>query len=142
MGGYPSRKDKISEMTRDERRRWLFAHMDGRQITFEQKGMPFRVMQPDAEFGGVAKFKDTKCGIRIVHKQDAEKGKRYEVRFPDKEWQLIPNEKGQLEWTNHVETSDTTLVGYMEITGNWKKGEGKCIFHPILKPEGDSLSNG
>lgn len=121
-------------MTRDERHRWLFAHMDGRRITFEQKGMPFRVMRPNAVFGGVVYIKDTKCRIRIVHKQDAEKGKRYEVRFPDKEWkkEYIDEELDPI-WTNDVPLAETTLVGYMEITGNWKAGEGKCLFHPVEK---------
>ena len=68
-------------MTRDERHRWLFANMDGRRITFGQRIMPFRVMRPNAEVGGVAFLDGNRCRIRIVHRQDAEKGKRYEVRF-------------------------------------------------------------
>lgn len=52
MGGYPSRKDKISEMTREEMHRWLFAHLNGQKITFPQKGMPFRIMRDETRFGG------------------------------------------------------------------------------------------
>ena len=119
-------------MTRDERHRWLFAHMDGRMITFEQKGMPFRVMRPDAIFGGTVSIKDTKCRIRIVHNHEEDKVKRYEVRFPDKEWKRIGfDDEGNEIWTSNVKLEETTLVGYMEITGNWKNREGKCIFHPI-----------
>lgn len=119
-------------MTRDERHRWLFAHMDGRRITFEQKGMPFRVMNPDAEFGGVVHIKDTKCRVRILHRQEAEKGKRYEVHFPDREWKSIgTDEEGKPAWTDKVSDDESTLVGYMEITGNWKNGAGRCIFHTL-----------
>lgn len=129
-------------MTRDERHRWLFAHMEGRRITFKQKGMPFRVMRPNAVFSGVAYLNDTKCRIRIVHKQDTEKGKRYEVRFPDREYvnnpryapNAIPEEGKPIEEPMILSTlpiGDTTLVGYMEIAGNWKAGEGRCWFHPI-----------
>ena len=117
-------------MTRDERHRWLFAKMDGRRITFDQKGMPFRVMRPDAVFGGVAYLDNNRCRIRIVHRQDAEKGKRYEVRFPDKEWKQTGTEEDST-WTNDVPLAETTLVGYMEITGNWKAGTGRCWFHPV-----------
>lgn len=121
-------------MTRDERHRWLFAKMDGRRITFGQKGMPFRVMRPDAVFRGVAFLDGNRCRIRIVHKQDAEKGKRYEVRFPDKEWRQVgTDDKGMPIWANDVPLEETTLVGYMEITGNWKAGEGRCWFHTIDK---------
>ena len=112
-------------MTRDERHRWLFANMEGKKITFTQQGMPFRILQPDARFGGVVHIGDTKCRIRIIRNESAEKGKRNEVRFPDSEWKECENG----EWSNHVDDNDTTLVGYMEITGNWKLGEGKCIFH-------------
>lgn len=119
-------------MTRDERHRWLFAKMDGRRITFDQKGMPFRVMRPDAVFGGVAYLDNNRCRIRIVHRQDAEKGKRYEVRFPDKEWKQTGTEEDST-WTNDVPLAETTLVGYMEITGNWKAGTGRCWFHTIDK---------
>ena len=119
-------------MTRDERHRWLFAKMDGRRITFDQKGMPFRVMRPNAVFGGVAYLDNNRCRIRVVHRQDAEKGKRYEVRFPDKEWRQTGTEENPT-WTNDVPLAETTLVGYMEITGNWKAGEGRCWFHPIDK---------
>ena len=119
-------------MTRDERHRWLFAKMDGRRITFEQKGMPFRVMRPNEVFRGVAFLDNNRCRIRIVHNQEAEKGKRYEVRFPDKEWKLVgTDEEGKPIWTNEVQLEETTLVGYMEIKGNWKAGEGRCSFHPI-----------
>lgn len=119
-------------MTRDERHRGLFDHMDGRRITFEQKGMPFRVMKPDAEFEGVVHIKDTKCRVRIVHRQEAEKGKRYEIYFPDREWKRIgTDEEGKTAWTDKVSDDESTLVGYMEIIGNWKDGEGRCIFHSI-----------
>lgn len=119
-------------MTRDERHRWLFAKMDGRRITFEQKGMPFRVMRPNAVVGCDVYIKDTKCRVRIVHKKEAENGKRYEIRFPDKEWKRIgADEAGNDIWTSNVKLEETTLIGYMEITGNWKNKEGKCIFHPI-----------
>ena len=121
-------------MTRDERHRLLFAKMDGRRITFEQKGMPFRVMRPNAVFGGVAFMDNNRCRIRIVHNQDAENGKRYEVRFPDKEWKRCGvDEQGNIMWTNVVPLEDTTLVGYMELCGNWKKGEGRCYFHTLEK---------
>ncbi|MBO6031773.1 MAG: hypothetical protein J6Q22_09995 [Prevotella sp.] len=118
-------------MKRDEMHRLLFSNMEGRQITFKQKGMPFRVMRPNSVFGGVAYFDNNKCRIRIVHRQESEEGKRYEVRFPDVEWKLISNGSGEGVWTNKVEDCDSTLVGYMEITGNWKAGTGKCIFHSI-----------
>lgn len=108
-------------MTRDEWNRWCFAHMDGREMSFISHGMPFKVMKHDAEFGGVAYIGDCKCRVRIVHRQDAEKGKRYEVRFPDTELDV------------KLATEDTTLVGYMEIKGNWREHEGKCVFHPIGK---------
>ena len=123
-------------MTRDERHRWLFANMDGRRISFKQQGMPFRVMRPDAVFGGVAFLDNNKCRIRIVHRQDAEKGKRYEVRFPDEEWKAIGvDAEGKTIWENKVSLEETTLVGYMEITGNWRNGDGKCIFHPLKNSE-------
>lgn len=119
-------------MTREERHRWLFAKMDGRRITFEQKGMPFRVMHPDAVFGGVAFLDGNRCRIRIIHRQDAEKEKRYEVRFPDKEWKQVGiDDEGKTIWDNNVSLEETALVGYMEITGNWKDGTGRCIFHPV-----------
>lgn len=118
-------------MTRDERHIWLFAGKDGHTINFTQEGMPFRVMKPNAVFGGVVHINDTKCRIRIVHRQDAENGKRYEVRFPDAEWKLEPDKDGTLRWTDKLTIEETTLVGYMEIKGNWKAGDGKCLFHPI-----------
>lgn len=126
------KRSDICMATRDERHRWLFENHDGDRISFTQKGMPFRIMQPNAEFGGVVHIGDTKCRIRIVHRQDAEKGKRYEVRFPDVEWKRIgTDEEGKQIWTNEVPIEETTLVGYMEVKGNWRNGEGKCLFHPI-----------
>lgn len=119
-------------MTRDERHRWLFSHMEGRSITFKKKGMPFRVMKPDAEVGCVVNINGTKCRVRIVHRQEAEKGKRYEVHFPDREWKRIgTDEEGNTAWTYHVSDEESTLVGYIEITGNWKNGTGRCIFHTL-----------
>lgn len=106
-------------MTRDERHRWLFAQMEGRDMRFPSSGMPFKVMKPDGEFGGVAYIGDCKCRIRVVHKPEAEKGKRYEVRFPDS------------ELDQEVPMCKATLVGYMEIKGNWQEHTGECIFHPI-----------
>lgn len=106
-------------MTRAEWNRWVFSHMDGREMSFIMHGMPFKVMKDDATVGGPMYIGDCKCCIRIVHKQNNEKGKRYEVYFPHKELdEIVPQE-------------NTTLVGYMEIKGNWKKHEGKCIFHPV-----------
>ena len=132
MGRHSARKDKGDRMTRDERHRWLFAKMDGRRITFDQEGMPFRVMRSDAVFGGVAFLDGNRCRIRIVHKQNEEKGKRYEVRFPDKEWKRIgTGVEGEPIWSRDVPLEETTLVGYMEMTGYWKNGTGKCLFHPI-----------
>ena len=118
-------------MTRDERHRWLFADKDGQTIKFTQEGMPFRILKDDAHFGGVVHIGDTKCRIRIIRNQRADKGKRNEVRFPDAEWKLEPDKDGTLRWTDKLKTEETTLVGYMEIKGNWKNGEGKCIFHPV-----------
>ena len=119
-------------MTRDELHRWLFANMEGRLITFDQKGMPFRIMKPDAEFGGVVHINDTKCRLRILHRKDSEKGKRYDVYFPDREWKRIgTDEEGKPVWTDKVSTDESTLVGYMEISGNWKDGKGRCIFHTL-----------
>ena len=106
-------------MTRDERHRMLFSHMDGREMTFSMSGMPFRVMKPDAVVGGTMYIGDCRCCIRIVHRQENEKGRHYEVYFP------------HIELDEVVPQENTTLVGYMEIKGNWKKHEGKCIFHPI-----------
>lgn len=105
-------------MTRDERHRWLFEKKEGHIIHFTQDGMPFRMFRPHEVFGGVVHINDIKCCIRIVNNPDAEKRKRLEVRFPHKEEKVLPIE-------------ETTLVGYMEICGNWKKGEGKCLFHPV-----------
>ena len=106
-------------MTRDVRHRGLFAHMDGREVKFTQTGMPFRLMRPDAIIGGVIYIGDCRCRVRMLRKQNAEQGKRFEVRFPDTELE----EKVPLE--------ETTLVGYLEIKGNWTDGNGVCIFHPI-----------
>ena len=79
---------------------------------------------------------NNKCRIRIVHRQDAEKGKRYEVRFPDEEWKAIGvDAEGKTIWENKVSLEETTLVGYMEIKGNWRNGDGKCIFHPLKNSE-------
>ena len=110
-----------SEMTRDERHRWLFAHMKGYEIKFTQQGMPFRVMRPNAEFGGVVYIGDCRCRIRIVRNQEAGKGKRNEVRFPDTELEV------------KVPLEDTTVVGYMEVYGDWKQGMGRCEFIPVLQ---------
>lgn len=106
-------------MTRDEQHRMLFAHMDGREMRFPSSGMPFKVMKPYGEFGGVTYIGDCRCRVRVIHRQEAEKGKRYEVRFPDSELDVRPP------------TEETTLVGYMEIKGNWKAHEGVCLFHPV-----------
>jgi hypothetical protein len=106
-------------MTRDERHKWLFAHMDGRKVTFTQTGMPFRIMRPEAVVGGVVYIGDCKCRVRMCQKPQAEHGKRYEVRFPD------------TEIDGKVPMEETTLVGYLEIKGNWGDGLGVCIFHPV-----------
>ena len=127
-------------MTRDERHRWLFANKDGKKITFTQEGMPFRILKDGARFGGVVHIGDTKCRIRILRNQKAERGKRNEVRFPDVEWKKIDDGSGDGLWTNEVSDSDSTLVGYMEIAGNWKKGTGKCIFHPVEEKEGNRVA--
>lgn len=122
-------------MTRDERHRWLFANKDGNKMTFTQEGMPFRILKNGARFGGVVQIGDTKCRIRMLRNQKAESGKRNEVRFPDIEWKRIKDGDGDGDgdglWTNKVSDSDSTLVGHMEITGNWKEGTGKCIFHSV-----------
>lgn len=118
-------------MTRDERHKSLFSHMEGRKITFTQDGMPFRILKDGARFGGVVHIGDTKCRIRILRNQKAENGKKNEVHFPDTEWKREDNDGGDGLWTNKVEDCESTLVGYMEIKGNWKAGEGMCIFHPI-----------
>lgn len=127
-------------MTRDERHRWLFANKDGKNITFTQEGMPFRILKDGARFGGVVHIGDTKCRIRILRNQKAERGKRNEVRFPDVEWKKIDDGSGDGLWTNEVSDSDSTLVGYMEIAGNWKEGTGKCIFHPVEEKEGNRVA--
>ena len=105
--------------------------MEGHKITFMQEGMPFRILRDDARFGGVVHIGDTKCRIRIIRNQRAEKGKRNEVHFPDFEWRREESDGGDGLWTNEVADCDSTLVGYMEIKGNWKTGEGKCVFHPV-----------
>ena len=128
-------------MTRNERHRWLFSHMEGRKITFTQEGMPFRILRDDARFGGVVHIGDTKCRIRIIRNQNAEKGKRNEVHFPDTEWRREDNDDGDLIWTNKVEDYDSTLVGFMEITGNWKEGTGRCIFHPVSGEDKRRIAN-
>ena len=97
----------------------LFSHMEGREMYFPSSGMPFKVMKPDGEFGGLTYIGYCRCRVRVVHKQEAEKSKLYEVRFPDS------------ELDKKVPTEETTLVGYMEIKGNWREHTGKCIFHPI-----------
>lgn len=114
-------------MTRDERHRWLFAKMDGRRIYFTQAGMPFRVLRKGARFGGVVTIGDTKCRIRIIRREEEDKGKKNEVHFPDFEWKQL--EDGS--WSSSVTDDDSTLVGFMEICGNWKAGDGKCIFHSV-----------
>ena len=106
-------------MNRDTRHRWLFSHMEGREVTFTQTGMPFRIMRPDAVVGGVVYIGDCKCRVRMCRKQNAEQGKRYEVRFPDTEIGEKVSEEG------------STLVGYLEMKGNWSEGSGVCIFHPV-----------
>lgn len=118
-------------MTRDERHRWLFADKDGKRISFTQEGMPFRILKDGARFGGVVYIGDTKCRIRILRNGKAPKGKRNEVHFPDAEWRKEEDASGDGLWTNEVADCDSTLVGYMEIKGNWKTGEGKCVFHPV-----------
>ena len=120
-------------MTRSTLHRWLFTNHDGQKITFTQKGMPFRILRPDAVFGGTVDIGGTKCRIRIIRKESAEKGKKNEVRFPDFEWRQ--NEYGN--WTSKVTDEESTLVGYMEIKGNWKEGTGKCIFHAVGLEEGE-----
>lgn len=96
--------------------------MDGREITFTQRDMPFKAMRATyAEIGDTVHIGDCKCRVRVVRRKEAEKGKRYEIRFPDTELE------------KKMPMGKTTLVGYMEIKGNWKKHEGKCIFHPIGK---------
>lgn len=88
-------------------------------MTFPSRGMPFKVMKPNAIYGGVTYIGSCRCRVRVVHRQGAEKGKRYEVRFPDSELeQIVPMEA-------------TTLVGYMEVKGNWHEHTGECIFHPV-----------
>ena len=83
-------------------------------------------------YNGQKKERHTKCRVRIAHRQEAEKGKRYEVHFPDREWKSIgTDEEGKTTWTDKVSDDESTLVGYMEIIGNWKNGEGRCIFHSI-----------
>lgn len=140
MGRHSPREDKGGAMTRDERHRWLFADKDGQTIKFTQEGMPFRILKDDAHFGGVVHIGDTKCRIRIIRNQRAEKGKRNEVHFPDFEWRREETDGRDGLWTNEVADSESTLVGYMEIAGNWKTGEGKCIFHPVDEKESNRVA--
>ena len=114
-------------MTKHEWHRWCFAHKDGQRMVFTQQGMPFRIFQPDAVFGGVIEIGGIKCRVRIVRNPNAEKGKRNEVHFPDAEWSCKDG-----AWTDKVTMEESTLVGYMEITGNWKDGKGRCVFHSIV----------
>ena len=116
-------------MTRDERNISLFSHMEGRRIHFTQKGMPFRVLRTGARFGGVVTIGDTKCRIMIIRNETADKWKRNEVHFPDFEWKQLDEES----WSSAVADEDSTLVGYMEVCGNWKAGEGTCIFHTLVE---------
>lgn len=118
-------------MTRDERHRWCFANKDGQYVVFKQDGMPFKIFHDNAVLGCIVEIGGTRCRVRIVRNKCAENGKRNEVYFPDAEWKLEPDETGTLRWTDNVDMEETTLVGYMEFTGNWRKGEGKCIFHTV-----------
>ena len=129
-------------MTRDERHRWCFAHKDGQHVVFKQDGMPFKIFHDHAVWGGIVEIGGTRCRVRIVRNKGAEKGKRNEVYFPDAEWKLEPDSEGTLRWTDKLTMEETTLVGYLEIKGNWREGAGSCLFHPVLKRSDGKLSNG
>ena len=107
----------------DVHRHWLFANKDGKEIKFSQRTMPFAVFKPNAKWGGVCIIGDVKCRIRILHNQEGEKGKRLEVWFPDR------------ELGREVPLEGTTIVGHIEIRGNWREKTGRCIFRAYRKDE-------
>ena len=107
------------KLTGHELHRWLFHDKDGKEIKFPQKSMPFAVFKKDAVWGGSCDIGDCKCRIRIRHNSGGEKGKRLEVWFPHEELdKVVPFEK-------------STLVGHIEIRGNFREGTGKCVFRRI-----------
>ena len=108
---------------RDDLHRWLFARKGGKEIKFRTKKMPFKVFEPDAVWGGSCELGDTPCRIRVKHNMSGEKGKRLEVWFPHSELdEEVPWER-------------STLVGYMQVVGNFRQGTGRCIFEPVAIEE-------
>ena len=103
---------------RDTWNRWLFERKRGHEIKFTQKSMPFSIFKDNAEWGGTCLIGEVKCCIRIRHNGCGEKGKRLEIWFPHSELgKKVPYE-------------ESTLVGYMRISGNFRLGTGRCLFEP------------
>lgn len=112
---------------RDDFHRWLFERKQGHEVKFTQKSMPFAVFKENAEWGGSCQVGDVKCRIRIRHNSSGEKGKRLEVWFPHSEYgKKVPYE-------------ESTLVGYIKISGNWRDGTGVCLFEPYKENNEDKL---
>lgn len=113
-----------------ELHKWLFSKMDGREMKFTQQGMPFKVLHSGARVGGTVTIGENPCKVWLVRRSEAEKGKRIEVRFPYKMYRRV--EEGDEEPTSDlIPVEESTLVGYMEVRGNFKQGTGRCVFHPV-----------